>query len=87
MLRRGRWCQGEPSREVAEDVLVGEIPPGLGERENVAPQLLELEQRELAAEGIPDHITPRTTPTPAHPIELPPQIGVEAHGNRSVFHV
>jgi len=46
---------------VAEDILIGQIPASLGQRHYAMAQIFELGQRKLAANSIPYHFAPAPT--------------------------
>jgi hypothetical protein len=69
-----RSFRGTPSRHGLVHILVREIPSGIREGQDLAAQLLEAQDRELALERVANDVAPRASRLLADLVEQTPKI-------------
>lgn len=79
MRSRGHWRPAQPSRDIGEDVLIGQIPLGLRKWHDSVTQALKLVESELLLNCVTDHFAATPSRSPGHQGESTAQRSVESN--------
>jgi hypothetical protein len=66
------------SRHLARDILVGDVPPSLRKRRDLAPQLLKASQGKMPLKCVPDNVAAAYARLPTDSVELTPEASLNA---------